>query len=124
MQYAVLDLLGTALIPELSTDISTGSSGNVHLVLIQVSAVGASPDEFAVFVADDLDLAVKATHLAIVALGVKFGVHDVIVDEAHNVHNSIQVVLHIGHLDVTDGTAGRQSLEFGFQSQLAINIFL
>ena len=31
MENALLDLLGTSLIPVLSTDVAAGTSGNVHL---------------------------------------------------------------------------------------------
>ncbi len=36
MQYAVFDLLGTALIPELGADVAAGPSGDAHFVLAAV----------------------------------------------------------------------------------------
>ena len=41
MQDPVLDLLGTALVPILGTDVTAGAAGHIHLVLIGVAAVGA-----------------------------------------------------------------------------------
>ena len=48
MKYAVLDLLGTALVPELGTNIATGTTSNVHLGLVTVAAVWALPNQLAV----------------------------------------------------------------------------
>ena len=50
MKNPLLDLLSTSLIPELGSDISTGTSCNVHLVLITVTTVRAFPHEFAVVI--------------------------------------------------------------------------
>ena len=67
MQYAVFDLLGTALIPELGADVAAGPSGDAHFVLVAIAAVRAFPDELAVFVFDDLDLSIIAADHAVVA---------------------------------------------------------
>ena len=45
MQYSFLNLLGTALIPELGSYITACSPGHIHLVLILVFTVGADPDQ-------------------------------------------------------------------------------
>ena len=50
MQNALFDFLRSALIPELGSDIAAGTSGNIHLILVAVSAVRAFPDELAVLV--------------------------------------------------------------------------
>ncbi|CAN4005864.1 DUF1450 domain-containing protein, partial [Dysosmobacter welbionis] len=73
----------------------------------------------------DLDLAVPAAHLAIVGLGVQFGVDDVFIDELHHLEHRLQVVLHVRHLHVADGAAGRQGLELGLKLQLveSVDIF-
>ncbi len=66
MKNSLLDLLCTSLIPELGSDVSAGTSCNVHLVLITVAAVRAFPDELSVCVSDDLDLSVISAALAVI----------------------------------------------------------
>ena len=48
MQNSFLDLLGSALIPVLSTDIAAGTSCNVHLALVAIAAIRAFPNELTV----------------------------------------------------------------------------
>ena len=110
MQHAVLDLGGAALVPELGADVAAGAAGNVQLVLVTVVALGALPNQLAVLL-HDADLAVVAAHLAVVALGVQLGVHDVLVDELHHLDDSLKVILHVGHFHVAEGTARGQALE-------------
>ena len=69
VQYPFLDLLCSALIPELRSDITAGTSCHVQGVLIGVTAVGATPYQLAVLILHQ-NLSVVATRLAIVALGV------------------------------------------------------
>ena len=114
MHHPVPDLLGTALVPELGADIAAGAPGHVHLGLVGVAALGALPDQLAVFL-HDLDLAVPAAHLAVVALGVQLGVDDVVIDELHHLQHGGDVVLHVGDLHVADGAAGREVLELGLE---------
>ena len=83
MQYPVTDLLGASLVPELGADVAAGAAGNCQLVLVAVAAVGALPDQLAGFVLHDLNLAVKAAALTVIALGVQLCVHDIIIDELH-----------------------------------------
>ena len=118
MKNSILDLAGSSLIPILRADIAAGSSGNVHSGLIAVAAVGALPNELAVCIVDDLDLAVVSALLAEIALGVQLGVHDVIVNILHHGKDGVKVVLHIRHFDVGNCTAGRKLLEFTFKFQL------
>ena len=68
MQDPVLDFLGSSLVPVLGADVAAGASGDVHLGLVGVAAVGADPDQLVVLVLPDLDLAVVAAALAVVAL--------------------------------------------------------
>ena len=109
MQHSVLDLGGSALVPELGADVAAGAAGDVQLVLVAVVALGAFPDQLAVL-GHDLDLAVVAADLAVVALGVQLGVDDVVVDELHHLQHGGDVVLHIRHLHIADGAAGGQML--------------
>ena len=56
MQYPLLDLLCTALIPELGSDIAAGPSRHIHFILIRIPAIGTFPDQFAVRIGNDLYL--------------------------------------------------------------------
>ena len=123
MQHAVLDLLGAALVPELGPDIAAGAAGHVHLILIGVAALGAFPDELAVLL-HDLNLAVPAADLAIVAFGVQLGVDDVVIDELHHLQHGGDVVLHVRNLHIADGAAGGQVLELGLEFQLGEGVDL
>ena len=121
MQHAILDLLRASLVPELSADITAGAAGNVQLVLIAVAALGALPHQLAVIL-HDLDLAIVAAHLTVVGLGVQLGVHDVVVDELQHAYDGFQIVLHIGHFHIADGTARGQTLEVGLKLQLGKSV--
>ena len=123
MQHAVFDFGGAALVPELGADVTAGAAGNIQLVLVTVVALGALPNQLAVLLYN-ADLAVVAAHLAVVALGVQLGVHDVLVDELHHLDNSLKVILHVGHFHVADGTARRQALELALEFQLGKGVDL
>ena len=123
MQHTILDFGGAALVPELGTDVAAGAAGNVQLALVAVMAVRAFPHQLAV-IFHNLDFTVIAAHLAVVALGVQLGVHDVIIDELHHFDDSFQVILHIGHFHIADGAARRQALEFALELQLGERIDL
>ena len=69
VQDSVLDLLGSALVPELGANVTAGAAGNIHLVLVGVAAVGALPDELALLF-HDFDFTVETAFLAVVGLGV------------------------------------------------------
>ena len=81
MQYPFLNFLCSALIPELCSDVSAGTSCNVELALITVSAMRAFPYELSVIL-DDLDLAVVAAYLTVIALRIQLRVHDIVIDVA------------------------------------------
>ena len=105
MEHPFLDFLCASLIPVLCTDVTAGTACNIHLILVSVAAVGAFPDELAVFFAD-FDFTVVAALLAVVGLCIELSVNDVIVDELHKLKNSLGIVLHIGYLNIADSTAG------------------
>ena len=67
MKHSLFNFLCSALIPELCSDVSAGTSRNVELALVTVSAVWAFPYELSVIL-DDLDLAVIAAYLTVIAL--------------------------------------------------------
>ena len=83
MQNSVLNLLCSALIPKLCSYIAAGTAGNIKLILILVAAVRAAPNKFALFF-NDFDFAVISANLAIIALCVELGIHDMIVNILHN----------------------------------------
>lgn len=83
MQHSVFDFLRPTLVPELGSDVSAGTSCYEQLILVAVATVRAFPDQLAGVVGHDLDLTVVAAYLAVVALGVEFRVHDIVVDEFH-----------------------------------------
>ena len=100
MNISMKNFICSTLIPELCADVSAGSARHVHLILIAVVAVGAFPNELAVFFHDS-DLAVESAYLTVVALGVQLGIHDVVVDKLDDLQHSGQVVLHIGHFQIS-----------------------
>ena len=117
MQHSILDLCRPALVPELGANVAAGAAGNVQLVLVAVVALGALPDQLAVL-RHNLNFTVVAADLAVVALGVQLGIHDVLVDELHDLDDSFEVILHVGHFHVADGTARGQLLELALEFQL------
>ena len=123
MQDAFLDLLGTALVPELAADVAAGAAGNIELGLVGVAALRALPDELAALVLDDLDLTIVAADLAVVGLRVQLGVHDVVVDVLHDGEHGGNVVLHVRHLYVADRAAGRELLELRLDLELLERVY-
>ena len=86
MKHALANLLRAALIPELRTNVAAGSAGNIHLVLVAISAVRAFPNELsAIF--DNLNFAVIAADLTVIALCVQFGIHDIVIYKPHDLEN-------------------------------------
>ena len=124
VQYSVSDFLGTALVPELGTDIATGTSCNVKHSLVAVATLGAFPDELAI-VFDDLNFTIVSAAAAIIRLGVQFGVHDVIIDKLQNAHDCLEVILNVGNFDITDRAARRKLLKFALKFELgeSVNLF-
>lgn len=118
MEYAIFDLLRTSLVPELRTDIATGTTCNVHLILVAVATLRAFPYELTVVVSNDLNLAIVSTALAIITLSVELGVHDVLIDVLQYAHNSFKVVLHIRYFNIADCSARGQTLELALELEL------
>ena len=123
MQDPVTNLLGTALVPELGADVAAGTAGHIHLALVGVAALRASPDQLAAFL-HDLNFTVPAADLAVVTLGVQLGVDDIVIDELHHFQNGGDVVLHIGDFHIADGAAGGEVLELGLEFQLGEGVDL
>ena len=118
MQYPVLDLLGTSLIPELCPDIPAGPARHEHLVLILITAIRAFPDQLPCLIFPDDDLSVIAAAFTEIALRVQLRVHNILIDKLHHRQDRRNIVLHIRHLNITDRTARRQLLEVRLELQL------
>ena len=119
----VADLLGTALVPELSADVSARTARDVEFLLVAVTAVGAFPNQLAV-IFDDANLPIETANLAIIALRIELRVHDVVVDVLDDADDRRKVVLHIRNFDIRDGTARGKTLEGAFELQLGERIDL
>ena len=105
MKDTLCNLGHPALVEGVYTKVAANPAADVQLLLVPVAAVGAFPDQLAVIL-HRLDLTVKAAHLAVVALGVQLGIHDVVVDEAHEREHRRDVLLHVGNLYIGDGPTG------------------
>ena len=122
MQHPVLDLLRTSLVPELRTDIAAGSPCHTHLRLITVSAVGALPYQLAALILYDLNLTVVAADLTVIRLRIQLRIHDVVINILHHGEHCRNVVLHVRHLNVADGTTRRKPLEVRLEAKLGEGI--
>ena len=126
MHHALFDLLRSALIPELGSDIAAGSSRDIHRILIAVSAVRAFPYELAVLVGHDLDLSVITAFLAVIALGIQLSVHDVVIDELHHIEYRRNIILHIRNFHIAYRATRGKRLELRLEFQLGkrVDLFL
>ena len=84
----------------MGADITAGAAGHVHFALVPVAALGAGPDQLAVWILLDFDFPVIAADLAVVRLGVQLGVHDVVVNELHDLQHGVDVALHVGDFHI------------------------
>ena len=107
MQNSFFNFLCSALIPELRADVSAGSAGNIHFILIGIAAIRAFPNQLAVVILAYFDLAVIPANLAVITLCVKLGVHYIIVNKLHNRNYRVKIILHIRHFNIRNCTAGR-----------------
>ena len=123
MQDSVADLLCAPLIPVLSADVAAGASCDVHLILVTVVALGTFPYQFAV-VFDYLYLTVIAADLTVIALGIQFCIHYIIVYEPDDIQHSGDILLHIGNFNIAYSAARRQMLELALKFQLGESIYL
>lgn len=121
MQHSIPDLLRPSLVPELASNIATSPAGNIHLALVGIPTLRALPHQL-IALFDDLDFAIPATDLTIVAFGIEFCIDDVLIDKLDDTKNSGEVVLHIGDFDIADGTTGRERLKFGLELELVESV--
>ena len=89
MKNSILNFACSSLVPILCSYVTAGPSGNVHLGLIAVLAVGALPNKLAVSILNDHDLTVISANLTEVALCIKLCVHNIVIDKTNYFHNSI-----------------------------------
>ena len=122
MKDTLFDLLCSSLIPELGSDITTGSARYTHHILVTVATVRALPYQFSVFVFYDLDFAGISTFHTVIALGIEFCIHDVVIDILHDGKYCIDIVLHVWHFHIADRSSRRQLLELGFKFQFVKGI--
>ena len=122
MQYPLLNFFCSSLIPILSTDISTSSSGNIHLCLVTIATVRTFPHQLFVFVGNNGDFSRVVTQLAAIAFCVQLCIHDVLVNVTQQRHNCRNIAFHVGHFHVANGTTGRKLLELRLKGKLAEGI--
>lgn len=84
MQHALFDLLRTALVPKLRSNIAASTPCDIHPGLVTVFAVRAFPDQLALPVVYDAYLAIESAYLAVVALCIQLRIHNVVIDKFHN----------------------------------------
>ena len=118
MQYPILNLLCSPLIPELGTDVTAGSSCHGKQVLVCISAVRTAPLKLSVTVFYNLNLSVIAAGTAIVGLGIQLRIHDVLVDKLHEAQYRRNIVLEIRHLYIADSASRGELLEVRLKGKL------
>ena len=111
MEHSFLNLLGSALVPELGADIAAGTSCHIQRILIPVAAVRAFPFQLAVLSSHDLNLAFITAVLAVIALCVQLRIHNVVINKADHLKNCRNIVLHIRNFHVADCSACGKRLE-------------
>ena len=124
MQDSVLNFLGSALIPVLGTDVAAGTAGNVHLALVGIAALRTYPNQLAIIFLN-LNFTVIAALLAEVGFGIQLCVHNVLINELHQLQHGINVLLHIGHFHIGNSATGGQLLEVRLKAKLreGVNFF-
>ena len=80
MQHPFFYFLRAALVPVLCADITASAARYVHHVLVFIAAIRAPPDQLAVTVLNNLNFAGVAAFLAVVALCVQLGIHNVFIN--------------------------------------------
>ena len=118
MNVSFFNFLGSALVPVVEANVTTSSPGDIHLVLVSISALRTFPNQLAITIINNLNFSVPTTNLAIIALGVQFSVHDVIINKLHNAKNSRNIIGQVCDFNVTNSSTGGQLLESRLKFQL------
>lgn len=107
MHHSGINFLCLANIPEILTKIPACTSCNVHLGMILIAALRAFPFEIIV----NLDLTIITADMAVIRLGIKFCILDIVIDKLDNFLQCLQIMSHIRNLHIRNGTAGGNLLE-------------
>ena len=105
MKNSLLDFLGSSLIPELSSDISAGTSCNIQRILVPVATMRTFPHELSFLVCHNLDLSIKSTLLTIITLRIQFCIHDILINKPDYLKHSRNIIFHIRYFHITDCSA-------------------
>ena len=116
--YTLGNFLGFPDVPPLFAQVAAGPPHDSHPVPVPVVALGALPGGIAILIRHNLDLAVEAALVAVVALRVELRIHDVVVDELHHAFDGFDVVAQVRDLHVGDLSAAGDRLELGLKLQL------
>ena len=122
MHYSFFYFLSTSLIPELSTYITAGSSGNIHSVLICIAAVWALPHKLSMYIGYYLYFTVESAFAAIIAFRIKLGIHYIIINMLHYRQNGFYIILHIRNLNITHRSTRRQFLKLSLKGKLTESV--
>lgn len=101
MENSGLNLLCLSHIPEVFSQVTTGSSGHIHLAVVLVATLRTFP--FALVVYNNL--AVIATNVTVVGFGVKLSILNVIIYVSYHLSQGVQIVSHVRNLNVGDSTS-------------------
>ena len=103
MQNPFFNFLRPSLIPELRSDVTAGSSCNIHCILVTISTGRAFPYQLAIIL-HDLNLSAISAFLAIITFRIQFCIHNVLINKLHNTDDRRNVILHIGNLNIADSS--------------------
>lgn len=120
MKNSCLDLLGLAGIPEVLSQITAGSSGDIHFRMIFVVTLRALPFHIII----DHDLTVIATDVAIIGFGVELTVLDIIVNKTDDFLDGFHIIGQVRYFHVRDSSAQRLILELTLDLELGESVDL
>ena len=102
VKYPRLNLLGLTHVPEVLSEVTAGTAGNIHLAVVLIAALRALPLVVVIY----YYLTIEAAYMAVIRLGVKLRILDVVIDEAYNLLHGIYVVAHVRYLHIRYASAG------------------
>lgn len=120
MKNSCLDLLGLAGIPEVLSQITAGSSGDIHFRMILVVTLRALPFHIII----DHDLTIIATDVAIIGFGVELTVLDIIVNKTDDFLDGFHIIGQVRYFHVRDSSAQRLILELTLDLELGESVDL
>lgn len=114
VQYPCLYFFGLADIPEVFAEISACAACNAHLCAVGVSTARALPLILVIY----YYLSVKATARAVIALGVKLCILNIVIDKLDNLGKCGKIICNIGYLDIAYSSAAGYFLELRLEGEL------